>query len=381
MDTYKDSDCSAFAIKYNTDYNTKDLDMDTKVHKAIFVIQMKLEGELVHRRPEFEMTDRALLEHIDYDKGTVTIDGKEYELKDTDFPTIKKDAPNRLSPEEIELMERLAASFVNSEKLQKHVRFLYSKGSLYKVFNSNLLYHGCVPLNEDGSFMSMKVGGKEYTGKALYDMLEANARKGFYKNSDPAERALGQDYTWYLWAGPKSPAFGKDRMTTFERQLIDDPETHVEKKNAYYRLRDNEEIVDRILAEFGLDSRHSHIINGHVPVELKKGESPVLCGGKLFIIDGGFSKAYQSKTGIAGYTLVSNSHGVRLVQHEPFTSARDAIINETDIVSDSEIVEMRNRRILVADTDTGRMLKEQIKDLEELLRAYEEGTLHENAKG
>jgi len=375
MEAYKDSDCSAFKIKYNTDYNTKDLDMDTKVHKAIFVIQMKLEGELVHRRPEFEMTDRSLLEHIDFDRGTVEIDGKEYELKDRDFPTIKRDAVNRLSPAEIELMERLEASFVKSEKLQRHVRFLYSKGSMYKTINSNLLYHGCVPLNEDGSFLAMNIDGKDYSGKALYDKLESYARKGYYMNQDPAERAKGQDYTWYIWAGPKSPAFGKDRMTTFERQLIEDKSAHRETKNAYYKLRDDEKIVDRILEEFGLDVRHAHIINGHVPVEQKKGESPIFCNGKLFIIDGGFSKAYQSKTGIAGYTLVSNSHGMRLVQHEPFTSARDAILNETDIVSDSEIVEMRNRRILVADTDTGKELKEQIADLEALVEAYESGDL------
>ena len=376
MDTYRNSDLSAFRIKYNTDYNTRDLDMDTMIHKAIFVIQMKLEGELVHRRPEFEMENRSLLERIDFDKGTVEIDGIDYPLKDTDFPTIKKDSPNRLSPGEIELMERLEASFVRSEKLQRHVRFLYARGSMYKVFNSNLLYHGCVPLNEDGSFVSMKIDGKDYSGRALYDILESYARNGYYKNQDPLEKAKGQDYTWYLWAGPKSPAFGKDKMTTFERQLIEDKKTHAEKKNAYYRFRNNEEVVDRILAEFGLDSANSHIINGHVPVELKKGESPILCNGKLFIIDGGFSKAYQSKTGIAGYTLVSNSHGIRLVQHEPFTSAKDAIINETDIVSDSEIVEMRNRRVLVADTDTGKELKAQIADLEKLLEAYESGKLH-----
>jgi fructose-1,6-bisphosphatase-3 len=248
---------------------------------------------------------------------------------------------------------------------------------MYRVYNGNLLYHGCVSMNENGEFLEMEIDGRRYAGRSLYDKLEAYARKAYYANKDPEEKRRGQDYMYYIWTGAKSPVFGKDRMATFESYLVAEKETHREKKNPYYDLRDNEQVVDSILKEFGLDGESDpHIINGHVPVELKKGESPVLCGGKLFIIDGGFSKAYQSKTGIAGYTLVSNSHGIRLVQHEPFTSAKDAIINETDIVSDSEIVEMRNRRVLVADTDTGKELKAQIADLEKLLEAYESGKMH-----
>ncbi len=376
MQTYHDSDCSCFRIRYDDDYNTHDLDMDTMVHKAVFVIQMKLENQIVKNRPEFQMQDRALLDHIDFKKETVMIHGKEYPLKDCDFPTIDPEAPDVLTSEEQEVMERLEFSFKKSEKLQKHVRFLYSKGSMYKTYNGNLLYHGCVPMDERGKFLAMEIDGREYAGRALYDVLENFARKAYYVNNNPEERRKGQDYAWYIWAGPKSPVFGKDKMATFERYLVEDKETHQEKKNSYYELRDNEVIVDQILKEFGLDSNgHSHIINGHVPVEQKKGESPIRCNGKLFIIDGGFSKAYQSKTGIAGYTLVSNSHGIRLVQHEPFTSAEDAIRNETDIVSDSEIVESRSRRVLVSDTDTGKELREQIAELDRLLLAYQEGVL------
>ena len=380
METYRDSDCSCFKISYNTDYNTKDLGLDTMMHKAVFVIQMKLEGELIRRRPELGMDDRLLLDKIDYDRKTVKVNGREYALKDTDFPTIDRNDPAsayRLSKAETEVMERIGLAFKKSEKLQRHVRFLYAKGSMYKTYNSNLLYHGCVPMDETGKFSSMKIDGREYAGKALYDILESYARKGYYSGNDAEERRKGQDYTWYIWAGPKSPVFGKSKMATFERYLIDDKSAQVESKNSYYSLRDDVQTVDSILKEFGLDTEHSHIINGHVPVELKKGESPILCGGKLLIIDGGFSKAYQSKTGIAGYTLISNSHGLRLVQHEPFTSAEDAIKNETDIISDSEIIESRQTRQLVADTDTGTEIKGQIMELEKLLRAYEDGTIIE----
>ncbi len=378
METYKDSDCTPFKIRPGEEYNRHDMDMDEMVHKAIFVIQMKLEGQLIKRRPEFEMEDRLVLSDIDYDKGTIGLYGKTWPLKCCDFPTIDRSDPYRLTPEEEEVMERLTAAFMHSEKLQKHVRFLYSKGSMYRVYNGNLLYHGCVPMDENGDFMSMRIDGREYAGKALYDILETYARKAYYATKDRNERKKGQDYMYYIWTGAKSPVFGKDRMATFESYMIEDKEACREEKNPYYGLRDNEEIVDRILKEFGLeDVENAHIVNGHVPVELKKGESPVLCGGKLFIIDGGFSKAYQSKTGIAGYTLVYNSHGLRLVAHEPFTSAEDAIRNETDIVSDSEIIESRTERILVEDTDTGRELREQIAELAVLLSAYEDGTIPE----
>ena len=345
----------------------------------MFIIQHKLEGQIIKRHPEFMMDNRLLLDKINYKKQTVEVEGKEYPIKDIDFPTVDQKDPYQLSAEEEQLMERLEKAFRKSEKLQRQVRFLYAKGSLYRAFNSNLLYHGCVPMDEQGNFKSLKIDKKEYAGKELYDILDIYARKGYYAITDTAERRKGQDLIWYIWGGPNSPVFGKDKMATFERYLIDDKETHQERKNAYYSLRDNEEIVNKILKEFGLDSVYSHIINGHVPVELKKGESPIMCNGKLLIIDGGFSKAYQSKTGIAGYTLVANSHGLRIVAHEPFESAEAAIRNETDIFSDSVIVETRAERILVADTDTGCELREQIKQLEALLRAYEDGTIIEKA--
>ena len=273
-------------------------------------------------------------------------------------------------------MERLTAAFLNCEKLQRQVRFLFTKGSLYHVYNGNLLYHGCVPLNEDGSFTKVNIYGTEYAGKALYDVLESYARKGYYA-IDPEEKKKGSDILWFIWENKNSPVFGKDKMTTFERYFVAEKATHVEPKNPYYRLLEKEEIVNAILAEFGLSGQEAHIVNGHIPIEAKKGESPVKCGGKLLIIDGGFSKAYQGKTGIAGYTLVANSHGMNLVEHRPFVSAEDAIRNETDMVSDNILIETAKRRILVADTDIGRELKESIGHLEKLLNAYRDGILIE----
>lgn len=377
MEKYKDVDCSVFNIKYNTNYNTKDLTLDMKMHKAISIIQFKLEGQIIMRRPEFKMEDRLLLDKIDFDKKTVRIDGVDYPMKDTDFPTIDPAHLYQLSHEEEEVVERLVQAFKRCDKLQKDIRFLFSKGSMYKVYNSNLLFHGCVPMDEEGNFLKVNLFGKEYAGKALYDALDNYARKGYYGNRDSDEKLKGQDIIWYIWAGPKSPVFGKDKMATFERYFLDDKETHKEKKNAYYRLYDREDILNRILTEFGLPTDKSHIVNGHVPVEQKNGESPIKCGGKLLVIDGGFSKAYQSKTGIAGYTLVANSHGMRLVSHEPFESAETAIKNESDIFSDSIIVETSASRQRVADTDIGKELRVQIHQLEELLEAYREGIIVE----
>lgn len=376
LEQYKNTS-EAFAIKYNTDYNTKDLGMDMKMHKAMAVIQFKLEGQIIKRRPEFMMEDRLLLDKINFEKGTVMVEGKEYKMRDMDFPTIDPANPYELTPEETEVMERLRQAFTRCDKLQKDVRFLFAKGGLYKVYNSNLLYHGCVPLDEEGNFLKVNVFGKEYSGKALYDILDTYARRGYYASRESGDKAKGEDILWYIWTGPNSPVFGKDKMTTFERYFIEDKETHVETKNAYYRLYDNEEIVDKILREFGLDTTKSHIVNGHVPVERKKGESPIKCNGKLLVIDGGFSKAYQHKTGIAGYTLVANSYGMRLVSHEPFESTEAAIRKESDIFSDSIVVETALRRQCVADTDIGVELKESIHQLEELLDAYREGILVE----
>ena len=379
LETYGDVNCDAFSIKYNTDYNTKDLSLDMKMHKAISIIQMKLEGNLIMRRPEFHMEDRLLLDKIDYENKAITIDGQRYTMKDVDFPTVDHENPYALTPEEEQVMERLRQAFTKCDKLQSHVRFLFARGGLYKVHNSNLLYHGCVPMDEEGNFKTFTIDGVEYRGKALYDELDHYARKGYYSKNNPAEMQKGQDIIWYIWAGPNSPVFGKDKMATFERYLIAEKETHTEHKNSYYRLLDKEEIINKILAEFGLNTEHSHIVNGHVPVELKKGDSPIKCGGKLLIIDGGFSKAYQGKTGIAGYTLVANSHGMRLVAHEPFESTEAAILRESDIFSDSVILETSNTRISVADTDAGAELKESIHQLEELLQAYRDGIIIEKA--
>ncbi|MBD5530763.1 MAG: fructose-1,6-bisphosphatase [Lachnospiraceae bacterium] len=377
MEHYSETDCSCFAIKYNTDYNTKDLSLDMKMHKAIAVLQFKLEGQIMMRRPEFGMQNRMLLDKIDYEKKTVTVDGVVYPMRDTDFPTVSPEHPYELTTEETEVMERLRQAFERSDKLQKHVRFLFAKGSLYKIYNSNLLYHGCVPMDEDGNFSRVNIFGKEYAGKALYDVLEGYARKAYYSKQDMGEKKKGQDIIWYIWTGPNSPVFGKDKMTTFERYFIEDKATHTETKNSYYRLNDNEEILNRILTEFSLDTEHSHIVNGHVPVELKKGQTPIRCNGKLLIIDGGFSKAYQGKTGIAGYTLVANSYGMRLVAHETFETTEAAIKNESDIFSDSINVESYAHRRRVADTDVGTEIKERIRQLKELLQAYHEGLIIE----
>ena len=377
LDTYSNTNCDTFSIKYNTDYNTKDLSLDMKIHKAIAIMQFKLEGQVIMKHPEFLMDDRLLLDKIDYEKKTVMAYGKEYPMNDTDFPTIDPKNPYALTPDEEQVMERIRQAFLKCEKLQKHVRFLYSNGGLYKVYNSNLLYHGCMPMDAEGNFLSVDVDGKDYQGKQLYDILDNYARKGYYAKNDPAEMHKAQDYIWYIWAGPNSPVFGKDKMTTFERYFIEDKETHKETKNAYYSLLDHEDILNKILDEFELDTRKSHIVNGHVPVELKKGESPIKCDGKLLIIDGGFSKAYQSKTGIAGYTLVANSHGMRLVAHEPFESMEAAVLHESDIFSDSTVIEVAPVRIRVSDTDIGRELKDQIKQLELLLQAYRDGIIVE----
>ncbi len=378
LKTYENVNCDRFAIKYGEGYNVNELDMDMKIHKAISVLQFKLEGQIIKRRPDFDMDDRLLLDKIDYDKKTVAIYGKEYPMLDTEFPTIDPADPYRLTEEEEQVVDRLKHAFRHCEKLQRHVKFLFAKGGLYKVHNSNLLYHGCVPMDEEGNFSKVSVFGKEYSGKALYDVLDSYARKGFY-SQDKQEKLKGQDIIWYIWAGPNSPVFGKDKMTTFERYFVEEKETHKEKKNSYYRLMDNEDILNHILEEFGLSTETSHIINGHVPVELKKGETPIKCKGKLLIIDGGFSKAYHDKTGIAGYTLVANSHGMCLVSHDLFESKESAIRNESDIFSDSIVVETAPHRIRVADTDIGIELRSSIEQLENLLKAYHDGVIVEKS--
>ena len=378
MSRYDKDPCDCFKLDYREEeYDVRDAFLDEKMHKAITVMQFKLEGQMIKRHPEFRMEDRLLLDKMDIRRGTVIIEGREYELKDTSFPTIDWEHPYELSPDEQDVIERLKTAFMNCEKLQKHIRFLLTKGSLYQVYNGNLLYHGCVPLNEDGSFTRVNIYGKEYAGKELYDVLESYARKGYYA-IDPNEKKKGQDILWFIWENRNSPVFGKEKMTTFERYFVADKATHKEPKNPYYTLLEKEEIVSKILAEFGLSGQEAHIINGHIPIEAKKGESPVKCNGKLLIIDGGFSKAYQPKTGIAGYTLIYNSYGLVLAAHEPFESVEKAVKDGTDIVSHTILVQHAVKRKTVADTDNGKVMKESIRDLEALLEAYRAGTIVEN---
>ena len=376
---YQDDPCVQFMPKILDEniYDAVDPGLAAKMHKAIAVIQFKLEGKLVRRHKEFQMEDRALLHRINPEKGTITLpDGKEYPLRDNNFPTIDWKHPYELTAGEKEVMDKLSSAFRNCEKLQNHIRLLLDKGGLYTVYNGNLLFHGSIPLNEDGTFREVQIYGKSYKGKELYDVLETYVRRAFY-SVGKEEQKKGRDIMWYIWAAPNSPLFGKSKMSTFERYFIEDPSTHEEKKNAYYRLWENEEVVDNMLREFGLDPEKGHIINGHVPVHQSEGESPVKCDGKVIVIDGGFSKPYQKVTGIAGYTLIYNSYGLNLTAHEPFTSKADAVAKETDIVSNRVAVSYMSRRQLVGDTDTGHALKERIQELIQLLDAYRTGIIKE----
>ena len=376
MSTYADDDCSCFTIKrVNKRADAPDNDLEMKMHKAITIIQFKLEGQLISKYPEFNMDNRMLLHRIDFENKTVEIDGKIYPMRDTNFPTIDRDDPYKLSERERDVMEKLRSAFIRCQKLQKHTELLMKKGSLYKVYNGNLLFHGCVPMNPDGTFREVKVNGKTYSGVKLYNIFESNARKAL-RSLDRRDRIKGGDILWYLWNGPDSPLFGRDKMTTFERYFIADKSTHKEEKNAYYTLIENEETVNKILKEFGLDE-NGHIINGHVPVHQSEGENPLKCGGKVIMIDGGYSKAYHELTGIAGYTLTYNSYGLTLTAHEPFTSAEEVFRNDKDIVSNQVAVQQTAGRILVGDTDNGKRLKENIAELKELIKAYRHGIISE----
>lgn len=376
MDTYGDDPCRCFGIKGAPDYGKNEMQLDVMMHKAISVIQFKVEGQIIKKNPGFKMEGRNLLHHIDYENGTIEINGKTYELLDKHFPTIDPRKPYALTAAEEDIMERLTKAFENCEKLQAHMRFLLNKGGLYKVYNNNLLYHGCVPLNEDGSLKAIRIYGHTYKGKSLYEVLESYVRKGFYALDD-REKERGKDMMWYIWLSEGSPLFGKDKMATFERYFLAEKETHKERKNPYYTLLENREVVDNILKEFGLETEDAFIINGHVPVKSKNGENPIKCGGKVLVIDGGFSKAYQKETGIAGYTLIYNSHGLILAAHEPFESTEAAIEKESDIHSDSVMVKRAAERKLVGDTDVGKELREQIEDLKMLLEAYRSGRIAE----
>ncbi|EUJ29706.1 fructose-1,6-bisphosphatase [Listeria cornellensis] len=380
-ENYGEDPCTAFLPQKTaiTEQSTTEINQIARMHKAIAVIQFKLEGEIIARHPEFEMQHRLLLNMIDYKAGTVTLKGKTYPLKDHHFPTIDPANPYVLTPEEHELIDKLVSSFKNCEKLQRHVSFLYAKGSMVLTYNSNLLYHGCIPLNEDGSFMEMTLKGQKYAGRALLEQFEQIAREGYFRTSGTPEKKYALDIVWYLWTGAASSLFGKSEMTTFERYFVEDKETHVEKKNAYYKLRNEEKICHQILAEFELDSS-GHIINGHTPVKEGKGESPIKAGGKMLVIDGGFSPAYQKTTGLAGYTLLYNSFGLQLVSHQPFTSTEDAIQQETDILSTRQVIETETERKLVRDTDIGKDLLRQIDELKCLLSAYRQGMIKEHLK-
>ena len=381
-EVYKRCDTSCFNVKLTGDdaeqYTEKDKLLSARMYKAITIILFKLEGQKVLRRPEFNMADRLLLDKIDYQKKTISIGDKTYDLLDCDFPTVDPADPYALTEEECHVIDQLTDSFRHSEKLQKHVRFLYSKGGLYKIFNGNLLFHGCIPMNTDGSLMTFTIGGKERSGKEFLDYAEMTARKAYYDKRGSAERQFGMDFLWWLWAGRNSPIFGRDRMTTFERRFIADESTWAEPKNAYYAHYQDPAVCDMLLKEFGLEGPHCHIINGHVPVKAKKGESPIKGGGKLLVIDGGFSRAYQSTSGIAGYTLIFNSRNLRIVSHQPFAGRRAAIHTNHDIANDSVIFEKLETRMRVAQTDDGQALLVRVNDLLRLLEAYRTGAVAED---
>ena len=382
METYGDDPCKEFQPSLsggaeNIDEKTKRL--TALMHKAIAVIQFKLEAQIFNRHPEWNMQGRELFSMIDYDKGTIHLDGKNYQLLSNHFPTINPADPNSLTEEETVLMQKLHHSFMISEKLRKHIRNILRHGCMYAVYNGNLLFHAAVPLNEDGTLREVEIyPGRRYSGKDLFHHTGMLIRSAFQSDTEANERQYAIDYFLYLWCGPESPLFDKSKMATFERYFINERETWHEEKGNYFRLRDNQAIAEKILDAFGIDDPNRHIINGHVPVHVASGENPIKAGGRLMVIDGGFSQAYHKETGIAGYTLVYHSRGFELVQHEPFTSTRDAILRGTDIKSTTQIVEMANHRMLVADTDRGDELRQQIADLQELLYAYRHGFIKES---
>lgn len=375
MDTYADDDCTQFIPKDSR--NKKNDSLMSKIHKAITIIQFKIEAEIIKKNPIFNMEHRILLDKIDFEKGTVHIDGVDYPLTDTKFPTIDPKNPLELTPEEREIIHKLKKSFVHSEKLQKHVKFLFSKGSMFLKYNSNLLFHGCIPVDENQEFVKVNICGKTLSGKKYLEELDRVCREGYFNKTDPERKERAIDYMWYLWCGPYSPLFGKDAMKTFERYFTNDKTLHKEVKNPYYSFYEDINFIHKIFKEFGLNPEISHIVNGHVPVKEKKGESPIKADGKLIVIDGGFSKAYQSETGLAGYTLIYNSYGLKLVSHEPFQDVKSAIEKCMDIHSSTRIVKRVLQRKRVKDTDIGTKLQEQIDDLYDLLNAYKQGFIKE----
>ena len=383
MDTYGDDPCNEFMPRLLTGntLDEKTMRLTAQMHKAISIIQFKKEAQIFHRRPEWHMEGRCLLEHIDYERGVCTIDGTEYEMSSCHFPTIDPQHPEELTPEEYQLMEKLHHSFRVCEKLQKHVKMLLSHGCMYSICNQNLLFHASCPLNEDGSLKEVELyKGERYSGHELMHNIGMMVRAAFENDTDRELRLYARDYFLYLWCGVDSPLFDKSKMATFERYFLTDKTTYQEKKGFYFQLRDNEQVCDQILDAFGVTGDNRHIINGHVPIHASKGENPIKANGKLMVIDGGFSEAYHNETGIAGYTLVYHSRGFQLVQHEPFMNAQDAIQRGLDIKSTTQLVELSAHRMLVADTDKGTELRSQIADLRELLYAYRHGILKEKNK-
>ena len=377
MEEYGNEDSSIFTPKNIDEKDSKfDQKVMEKTQQAAAIIQFKLEGEIIKKHPEYNMEDRLLLDKINYKKGKINIDGKTYHLVENYFPTIDPDNPYKLSSKEEEVVKKLVKSFKNSEKLQRHVQFLYSKGNIYKIYNNNLLIHGCVPMDENGEFVTTNVNGVTLKGKNYLDYVERVAREGYFEPDGSEKRENGKDFLWYLWCGKNSPIFCKDKMKTFERYYLEEKETWEEIKNPFYNFENDETISEKVLREFGIDPNKGHIICGHIPVKFKAGESPIKANGKLFIIDGGLSKAYQKTTGIAGYTLRYSSYGLTLVAHEPFTSRENAIINETDLHSEKQLVEKVERK-RIKDTDKGKELMAQIADLEKLLEAYKSGAVSE----
>lgn len=370
MKYYGNDPCKNFRPKEGVDS-----DLIAQMHKAISIIQFKIEGLFSERNPNLQMEDREILKEVNFNEGTVNIGGKEYMLNDRNFPTVNPDNPLKLLPEEEKIMEKLKSSFMNSERLQRHLSFLFSKGSMYLKCNNNLLYHGCIPLTEDGKLLEINIDGINYKGKSYLDKIESVIRQAFFNRQDSEKDKRNCDFIWYLWCGKNSPMFGKDVMRTFERYFIDDKNIHKENKNPYYSFLDNEDTCIMILEEFGLNPNKSRIINGHVPVKVKKGESPVKGNGKLFVIDGGFSKAYQKTTGIAGYTMIYNSRGIKLVSHAPFESIEKAIKEEEDIISSTVVIDRSEKMIKVKDTDIGKDIKKQIDELKKLLIAYRTGLI------
>ncbi|MFN2199155.1 MAG: fructose-1,6-bisphosphatase [Anaerolineales bacterium] len=378
METYHSDPCSQFAPRVSDDeqFTEHELRLMAQMHKAISVIQWKLEAQIILRRPQYRMQDRLLMDKINFEAGTVQVDGCEYPLLDTHFPTVDPENPYELTSQEQNVVDKLHLSFTNSEKLQRHLRFLLAKGSLYLIYNGNLLYHGCIPMNADGTFAVFEEGGQQFYAREFMDHLERLVRQGCLAD-DPEQKQAGLDAMWYLWGGAQSPIFGKAKMATFERYLIADKTTHKELMNPYYDFRDQESTACKILAEFGLDEHHAHIVNGHVPVKVKRGESPVKAGGRLFVIDGGLAKAYQSQTGIAGYTLVYNSYGLLLASHDPFESVQQFIESSAGPHPKTTILETNYDRIRVQDTDQGKRIAARIDALQALLDAYRTGTIKE----